>query len=204
MINVTYHDGDAFGNVVFGEQHPANLAYFQKQIESVGAMVGQATNSFYQGAAALYERFNGSEAMRMARAAVRGVTSLFAPNVIQDILNMGAMQQAPVVMQRWIMAEPTVRTLYHKQECDGFSDTYKDMSPGIVGEQHYDYRRVMDGVIQEDGDSWCAKFYMDDLVEGDTPLIFRDKMDILSTWERVTMYIAAGDEDPTSTTADKL
>jgi hypothetical protein len=117
---------------------------------------------------------------------------------------MGAMQQAPVVMQRWIMAEPTVRTLYHKQECDGFSDTYKDMSPGIVGEQHYDYRRVMDGVIQEDGDSWCAKFYMDDLVEGDTPLIFRDKMDILSTWERVTMYIAAGDEDPTSTTADKL
>ena len=52
------------------------------------------------------------------------------------------------------MAQPDIRSLYHKGHCDGYSDTYVDMEPGLVGEQHYDYRRVMDGVVEETETGW--------------------------------------------------
>jgi hypothetical protein len=107
-------------------------------------------------------------------------------------------------MQRWIMAEPTVRELYHDQRCDGFSDTYVDMEPGKVGEEHYDWRRVMSGVVRYDDDTVVAKFYMDDLREGDRELDSWEKISIVGSWEVLKIAVSQMNEDPTSVFGDKL
>jgi len=197
-LQIIYGGDDSFNAVVYGDQNPANLNYFQRQIESVSNTLTSVGQQFFADIDALREKYNGAEALRLMKAATRAAKSLFKPNKIQSIFDIGEMQHAPMVMQRWVMANPMVREVYHKQGCDGYSDTYKDMYPGMIGENHYDYRRVMDGVIREDGDEWYAKFYMDELVEGDRELSHDDKVDILSTWDIAEMFIKAGKEDPTS------
>ena len=204
MINILQGGDVAFDALVYGvDQHPANASYFQRQIESISNTLTNVGQTFFSNAQQLYQEVNNSETMRIARAAIRSTASLFQPNQILSIFDIHKMQNAPVVMQRWIMANPEARSLFHKQQIDGYSDTYQDASPGIIGEQHYDYRRVMDSVVQdttdhEGNDTWCVKYYPDELYEGDKELSHDDKVDILSTWEVLEMFLKAGKEDPTS------
>ena len=205
MVNFVYGGEDAFNALAYGsEPHPANTAYFQRQIENISTTLTDVGRSFYANTQALYDQVNNSDVMRIARAAVRTAKSLFQPNEIRSIFDMGELQNAQPVMQRWIMANPTVREVYHKQLCDGYEGTYVDMSPGLVGEQHYDYRRVMDSIVQESDDTWIVKYYPDELLDGDKELSHDQKVDVLSTWSIVEMFIKAGDRDPTSMFDAKL
>lgn len=196
----------AFDSIVYGEKHPANLDYFRQQTQNIASNIQDAGRSFFSNLSELNEKFNGSEAMRLGRAAMRTAKSIFKPNVISSIFDIGEMQQAPVVMQRWIMANPVVRELYHNQGCDGYGDTYVDYHKKDIAESHYDYRRATDGLVQIDevNDDWFVRLYVDDLYEGDKHLSLDEQVDILSTWDIVEMFIRAGKEDPTSTTNSSL
>lgn len=205
MINIIQGGNTAFDALVYGvDQHPANSSYFQRQIESISNTLTEVGQNFFANTQQLYNQVNNSDVMRIARAAVQTAKSLFQPNQILSIFDMGNMQNAPVVMQRWIMANPVVRELYHKQQIDGYSDSYEDMAPGIIGEQHYDYRRVMTGIVQDvegvegEEDSWKVCYYPDEIYEGDKELTHDEKCDILSTWNIAEMFVAAGKSDPTS------
>lgn len=210
MINVVYGGADAFDALAYGiDQNPANTNYFQRQIESISNTLTDVGQSFFSNTQQLYNQVNNSETMRIARAAVRTAKSLFQPNQILSIFDIHQMQNAPIVMQRWIMANPVVREQYHKQLIDGYSDSYIDVAPNVIGENHYDYRRVMDSIIQEtitdDGeDSWSVKFYPDEIFEGDKELSHDEKVDILSTWNIAEMFINAGKSDPTSPWDSKM
>lgn len=189
---------DAWDALAYGEQNPANVNYFKTQLQNIGNTLTDFGKQFYNDAARIYDSFNGSQAMQVIRNVTKAAKTLFQPNIVKSLFEMDDIQMATMVMQRWIMANPVVRQMYHEQKCEGYSDSYVDAQPGVVGENHYDYRRVMDGVIQEDGDTWFAKFYPDDLLDGDKELIFEEKVDILNTWSIVEMFMAAGEKDPTS------
>lgn len=207
MINMIYTDSpNAFDAIVYGEKHPANLEYFRQQTQNIASNIQDAGRSFFSNLTELNEKFNGSEAMRLGRAAIRAAKSIFKPNIISSIFDIGEMQQAPIVMQRWIMANPVVRKLYHDQGCDGYADTYIDHHPDKIAEEHYDYRRATEGIVQldESNDEWFVKFYPDDLYEGDRRLSLDEKVDILSTWDIAEMFIRAGKEDPTSVNNSSL
>lgn len=106
------------------------------------------------------------------------------------------------------MANQKVREMYHNQQLDGYADTYLDLAPGQRGEDHYDYRRVMDGVVQdckiinaegEEEDSWMMSFYFEgELAEGDRKLDVTEVSHILSTWDAMQAILAAGEADPTN------
>lgn len=203
MINIIHGGTDSFNAVVYGEQNPANLDFFKRSIANVGQTLTDIGKQFYSNTSELYERFNGSDAMRLAKAAARAAASLFMPDRIGSIFEMGQFQQAPPVMQRYLMAEPFVRAQYHAQKCDGYSDTYVDREPGLVGDAHYDYRRVMHGVIKDDDESY-VKFYIEDLEPGDRHLSHEDKVDIINSWDILKALMKAGGEDPTSPFNSKL
>ena len=98
-----------------------------------------------------------------------------------------------------IMAEPTLRRMYHQQQVDGYSENYVDVQPGKVGEDHYDYRRVTNGVFMQDEDGeWSAKTYYEDLLEGSGEFDFLEQVDILRTWEQMRIQLAKRKDDPTS------
>lgn len=202
-MNIIYGDSSVFDAVVYQNQNPANRTYFENQIQSIGSTLTDIGQSFFSNIQQLYDQANNSDALRIARAAIHKVESLFQPNIIKSIFELHDIQNAPVVMQRWVMANPSIRAMYQKQMIDGYSDTYYDPHRGDLLESHYDYRRVMDKVIQEDEDGWHVKFYPDDIIEGDTELTHEDKIDIISTWQIAEMFIKAG-SDPTSAWDTKL
>ena len=143
--------------------------------------------------------------MRVADAALRKVGGLFQPNRIRYLESVSEIQNAPVAMQRWIMAQPDIRAAYHAQRCDGYSPTYVDMYPGQVGANHYDYRQVMHGIAQDhEEDDFKVTFFMDDLEDGDVAPTHLEKVDILSTWDIVQAALKRGKDDPTSPFADQL
>lgn len=201
-----------FDALVYGQQHPGTTAYLQEhanRFTSIASDFSQtltdAAKAFFQRGQELYQQFNNSDAIRAAEAAVRKVRSFFQPEIIRPLWDLGDIQTASLTMQRWIMAEPTVRSMFHQQRLDGYADTYVDMHPGDVGEQHYDYRRVMNGLVVDDEEhDWKATFYFDDLIEGDVELTLEQKVDITDTWGTLLSIIKKGEDDPTSQYGGKL
>ncbi len=199
-------DGGAltFNALAYCRPHPGTLQFLAAQRENTSRFLNEAGERFFAGAQDLYERFNSSHAVRAVRAAGRALSNLWQLDEIRPLVDIGELQNAPPTMQRWIMAEPEVRRLYHQQRIDGYSHTYQDMQPGAIGEEHYDYRRVMDGMVvvdevaDEDGEyGWTATTYLEELLPDDNDLDIVEQVDITDTWQNAVAYIRRRKEDPT-------
>lgn len=199
---------DSFDYLVAPEQNPMNQMYIENQFSNISSTLTDIGRRFMETSKALYDKINDSAAIRMAKAAIRVAKSVFHPNAIIELESLEQLQAAQPIMQRYVMADPTIRRLYHAQQIDGYSDTYKDVEPGKVGHAHYDYRRVMDGMVREvvdaDGeDGWVVNTYAEDLNEGDRHLDLNEKVDIINTQTLARMFIEAG-EDCTNVFGAKL
>lgn len=167
--------------------------------------ITSSAQEFIQSAGEVYQAINYSDAMRKARAVVRTVTNAGTLDVVKELTDIGQLQNARPTMQRFIMADPVVRDLYHNSGCSGYDGSYKDFSPGVSGVDHYDYRRVMHGMWHEDESDGKVKstlFYEDKGDEEDLDAI--QQMDILRTWDYVRAALKRGKEDPTSQENDML
>ena len=200
MINVVHagdHGSAAWNAILYPMQHVNNKNYFQSQMQNISSTLTSAGAQFMQGARAIYEDVNSSATMMAARAALRAATGVFF-NQITPVRDINEFQTATPLMQRWIMANPTVRDIYNAQQCDGYSDSYVDTQPGVKGDNHYDYRRVMDAVVYETEEGTFVKTYADDLFEGDRELNHGEKVDILDAWELMDLMLKHQKQDPTS------
>lgn len=200
-INVV-HAGDvrAFDAILFPEQSPQTSFYIQNQLNAFSQTLTDIGRQFVETSKAIYDKINDSNAIRLAKAAVRMAKGMFHPNMIIPLETIEDIRAAQPMMQRYIMAEPTLREQYHKQLVDGFSDTYADVEPGRIGEAHYDYRRVMDGIIVDEVDAdgeegWVAHHYFDELRGDDRDLDLVEQTAILRTWDVIRMALAA-EKDP--------
>lgn len=202
QVRVLEGSPDVFNMLIYPDQNPFNQQFLQDQLTNFQSSLTEAGRQFMTGAKDVYDRIHNSQAMQMAKAVVRQVGAFFNPDLIVPLDGILPLQQASTTMQRWVMAEPTIRSLYHKQLVDGYSDTYVDMEPDRIGKDHYDYRRVMTGVVQEEKDGveydWVVTMYPDDLIEGDRDLTSLEKNDVLNTWEILKLYAEARKEDPTN------
>ena len=88
--------------------------------------------------------------------------------------------------------------MYHDQRLDGYSDTYVDTDPGVIGEQHYDYRRVMSGIMAPVADELYYTSYIEQLRDEADELTASDQFRILDTWANIENLILSGGKDPTS------
>ena len=188
---------DAFDALLYPEQNPVNDYYIQNQLNNFSQTLTNTGRQFIEGAKAVYEQLNSAESMRIAKAALRAARGLFTPDTIMYLDTVESMQTAKSVMQRWIMAQPDIRELYLEQRCAGYPDTYHNVFGNVNYDDHYDYRRVMDSIVVEDDDGWYVRYYPDDIIEGDRELTFIEKVEILSTWDIVKMFVEAGKSDPT-------
>lgn len=196
---------DVFSDAMFAAPHPSTLQFLQQQIQAPTMVLEQFRDTFMNAAQSAYDAFHGSTAMRLARAALRGVENYWQANVILPLTTIGQLQHATPVMQRWVMAEPLVRERYFQQRVDGYQESYINVHGNAIGEDHYDYRRVMNGVVvfneapaEIEDHSWHATTWYEDLLPEDRELSIEEQDDILTTWQAVRDQILRGKEDPTS------
>lgn len=195
----------AYNALAFGEKSQASLNFLHNQMMMLPQLVNATGAAFVKQGIELYEKFNGAEALRAVKAAVRTVQHLLDADVVRVLNSISDFQQAKHQMQRWVMACPEVREFYHRGGCDGYSDTYINLHPGLVGIDHNDWRIVNTGIIGEEDDSgeYSYTIYGTDN-EDDTVLTIIEKDDILQSWENIKSKMKIGNEDPTSPYCGKL
>lgn len=191
---------DAFDAMLYGDHHAGTIAYLDEQRSRVRNYLTDTGMRFRERAEAVVQRFNYSDAMRLTRAVNRAMTNAFKPNNVRRLENIGQIQQAKTEMQRWIMAEPTIRAAYHAQRCDGYSETYVDDQPKAIGSNHYDYRRATNGVFfgRNNKEPLAAVTYFETAKPNDVELSFDDQVNIINTWDLTRRLLLEGKEDPTS------
>lgn len=111
-------------------------------------------------------------------------------------------QRAGPVMQRWVMAYPTVRERYLTNSLSGYADSYTNVYGDVIGVDHVDYRRVMTGVGSLQDGHYDKHRYGDLLTDGEQELRGSQQMAILKTWDLLGQYFDEENadeelEDPT-------
>jgi hypothetical protein len=200
QIQVTeVNDPRVFDYALFPEQNPMNYLYIQQNMTGFSDKLTESGLAFMEHHRQVYSAIDHSEIARKARQVMRAVKGLFTPDTIVPLESLEDMQNAQLQMQRYMMAEPTLRAMYHKNRADGFRDTYEDMEPGRIGENHLDYRKVMTGtVMQTEEGGWVARQYFDELPEEDRPLDHAERMIIQRTWAAMKNIILTTGQDPSN------
>lgn len=201
MPVITVDSPHVVNAIMYGSQVGQNEFSFQRQLQNLSGVINLAGNQFIESAKRLHDKVNNSSIIESAKRAISFIGNKLDQNTILFLDNITDIQKANFTMQRWIMADPFVRNKFHNQEIDGYSNTYVDKFPSLLGDNHYDYRRVMDGVLNLDSDNEnepLVKFYFEDLHDSDQELTSIDKFKILDTWDVVRGFLAKGEKDPTS------
>jgi hypothetical protein len=199
MIQVIHSDdARVFDYALFPEQNPNNYVYIQQNMAAFADALTQTGRQFMEQYRDHYASIDHGEIARKARKVMRAARDLFRPDLILPLETIEELQAAQLKMQRYIMAEPTIRQLYISNKCDGYRDTYMDMQPGRISEDHLDYRKVMTGVVMDTADGgFIARQYLDELPDGDLELAADERFAILRTWDAVKLALSRG-EDPTN------
>lgn len=193
-VNPAYFD--AF---LYAPPSASMMNFVQQMVQAPTDHLLDAGKAFMNQAMMVYDKLGSSDAMARVKRAISGIDGRWSDNFMIALTSTAALQQAPVLMHRYLMAQPDIRSLYHKGHCDGYSDTYVDMEPGKIGEDHYDYRRVMNGVVEETEDGgWGWTEYFEELIPGDTELDDYDQGVILRSWDQLAASVFEAKEDPTS------
>lgn len=95
-----------------------------------------------------FEAVSGWKVVNATRRALAGLNSINSPSAILPLYTDDAFQTANLTMQRFLMADVEIRQLYHKKRIDGWSDTYQDHQPKVIGHDHYDHRMSLHGIVE--------------------------------------------------------
>lgn len=201
-----FHDAGSmtFDALVYGRPHAGTLDFLQRQFETPTNRLTQYGQQFMQGAHEMFERISSSRAIEAMRQAARSINSVWDLDEIRPLTLLSEFQYAPPSLQRFIMAEPTVRQMYLDQTIEGYTDSYVDMQPNATGDHHYDYQRAMNGLVVEnesdapDDSEWSATTYFGEIHEDDNELSLSEQVDIQYNWQWLRRHLAARGEDPTS------
>lgn len=198
MAKVVHGDREIFRAMSYVQPDHDYMSHVERGYSSlVGSLSGKAAE-FMDRAKAKYEQVRDSGSLRKARALLRQVGSMWGKDCIQQLDTVTQVQNAPYAMRRFIMAEPTIRRLYHQQRCEGYGSSYVDRQPGVVGDDHLDYQKVNNGWMHVEDDKWHATTYSNDYPDDqDQELTLDEQDDIRSAWDivRNAVYFEV---DPTS------
>lgn len=160
--------------------------------------LGDRAGRIYEAATKAFDSVYNSEALRLARAAARKVETMWQEDSIRELLTIGHLQNAPLSMIPYLMAEPTTRELYHRGRVEGYGELYEDFQPGIVGEDVIEYQEVMDGWAVKDPTDETGENYVMTTYFVDNEMDTHKQLQIQRSWEALSLAIALGKEDPTS------
>lgn len=176
--------------MLYGDKSHIVSEYLQHQLANIPQMYNQFTERVHNAITQSYRYVTNSFIKSGIINQLSSQGLIVNQEYIQTLSTFEQLQNAAPVMQRWIMAHPTVKQLYLEQNIDGYSETYQNVFGQGVREQDYNWRRVMSGVQQDDGkESWHTFYEQDDLLEGDRALEHFEKVAILRTFSAIDVLL---------------
>lgn len=152
----------------------------QQQFLNVMGTINPEQAQIWQ--AQIQEEMYGENA-RKAEALTNKLRVSLRSDSIRHLQTVGEIQTAPDSMIRGIMANPTVRQLYHDGILNGYGERYVDVHPNAVGVNHRDYRDYTSGVVMDHGDGVMqAKIFNDQFGMDEIKPTFFDKTNMMMTW----------------------
>lgn len=204
MARLIRGDEETFDYLVHGKHDNRMQDFISErldQLERVSHTLFDAGSRFTERARQSFDRFYDSKAMQYARAATRAVKSIWGNDDIRVLADLEMVQSAKKRQQKFIMAEPAVRKLFHKGQCEGYADSYVDDAPGVIGESHYMYRRLRHGVVEEcgeNGEDFKSTTYDEILDDPDDFMDTEEQVNHELTMDVVLIALAKRGADPTS------
>lgn len=172
-------------------------SWLGERSDALRATISNTATAFFNQAASLYTMISTSDAVQALRNMTVKADNAWQNNTIAYMSTTEQLQCAAPVMQRWIMAEPTVRQMYLNGEVSGYGESYTNLHGNGVGAAHYDWRQVMSGIATITDDHISHTTYVED-TRDDNELSVFEKVDILRTWNTVQVALSEGEQDPTS------
>lgn len=195
---------EAFDCGIYPEAPKSFTNYISQQVTNLANTGIGLSQQFIDMTKTMYNKYNNEAILAVAKQVALSANMLFDMNIIQALLTIEAIQLAKPMMQRYIMALPEITVLHNEQRIESYYGSFKDAEPGAVGIDRQDYRTITNGLYQEREDGsrhWTIHYDVPD--EDEVPLTFRDRMDIMDTWDVALQAIAQG-IDPTSITGEKI
>lgn len=201
-------------NVIFASHNDAcaafmaqpcarTIEYSRQSIERFAEAAAPAAQATINHMRQTFHSVTQGETFRRIQALSNQIQSVWVEDGIRHLADIDSLQTAPQGMIRGIMANPTIRGMFHDNRCEGYGDKYVDAQPNFTGAHHYDYRRVMDGCVHsvEDSNGDITKWithYTDLSREEELLLTPLEKMAIVRTWDTLEKAVETDLRDPTS------
>lgn len=199
MAIAVYADDQVFRALAYGAPRSEDRDYLRDHIESAATRLGRTATAFVERARERFDSFDLRALDRKLDAIKRKVRHAFDDDNIRPMTRIGQFQQAGINQQRWLMANTKARRLVQQDRMFGWRGSYRDMEPGKIGDQHRDYRCVVNGIARNDehGNRYFEQHfdvydadYREELKFGDQTMI----MDCM--WANLEAIIAEGKDDP--------
>ena len=202
MAQVIDAHPEAFNAMVFGTHlHPNTMQFLQNAPMIQSSYLTEAGQGFMQYSQQLLNQVMDSNVARIAVAVMRKMENTWCDDVIRELSTISQLQHAPSTMLRWVMANPMVREMHQRQEISGYEGRWYEPTPDESGREHFEWRCVNDGVLEErivDGEeTFGYTHYLDDRTTEDS-LSLPSKDCITATWESIEHYLRFGNSDVTS------
>ncbi len=177
-----------------GSLDTASRNWLNESAQYAATIVSDAGRALFEKAKSMYQMVNEADSLKFLRNLNSKKDNLWEENAIAFLGTLEKLQTAGPIMQRWIMANPEVRTRYLNQTLDGYSGSYNNVQGESVELSQYDYRRVIDGVVVIGEKSWGYKSVQEELPEGEKHLTIYEKKDIWNTWEMCQVFLEEDDD----------
>jgi len=169
--------------VLYGDKSGIISNYLYNQIQAIPQVFNEFSQRVYNGLQSSYNFVNDKLTQYGIMNQIKNNGVSIVDNYYDNIQSFTDLQDANMLMQRWVMAHPSVRQLYLDQNLDGYSSTYNNVFGKDVGDKDYNYRRVMDGSVVDQEDSFVIKHYDEPLMVGDRELNHFEKTKVLNAWD---------------------
>lgn len=205
MATIIEGDRDVF-NTLCGFKLPDRNSYsfMSSTSDRFKSTISAASDDFFSKTREIYRRVDRDESTRKTRAALNNDTRYWNSRDVMQLSALAELQNAPDVMLPSIMAQPTLRKMFLRQRCDGYSDRYENVHGNQIMHNHSDYQRVMTGVWHDDPTDGPSCYTYDLAIEDvDFAHDLADTNRIRRTWDALEDALH-GEFDPTSRFNSKL
>lgn len=197
---VEVHDPLMYDRLAYPQHDNASRSWFQSTLfnEAHSYKLNEMGKKFVAQCRSIYDSISDSVRLAGINHAIKLLDRVADRDEIYEIDSYDGLVDASPIMRRFIMAAEDIRLAFQKQRIDGYGDNYVDTEPGAVGNDHYDFRLVNQGMLRVpmDGDNAVVSEYCEELNVGDRHLSVHEKDDILTSQSLASYYLSKG-FDPT-------